>query len=439
MLLSYVAMDNYLKDRGRLGFVITQSVFKTAGAGQGFRRFVLGSGTPVRVVAVDDMANLKPFEGASNRTAIVVLERGRTTKYPVSYSQWYKPGGGSVISEDVTLEEVTREKIATYRQFVAQPVDETDLTAPWITARPRALRAVKKVLGASDYQAHAGAYTGGANGVYWLEIVGQRPDGLVVVSNLTEGAKREVENVQAAIEPDLLYPILRGRDVGRWLAQPSAYILMVQDPLRRRGYDEDWLSVKYPKTYAYLKHFEGVLLERRDRGTRGLIEKGAPFYSMFAVSDYTFAPYKVVWTRVAKDIRGAVVDLASVLDIQKPIVPIETVVLVAFETEEEAHYFCAVLNSTPWRFAIDSSSVHSTGGFGSPNVLGKARIPRFNLDDSYHLQLAKLSRAAHQATAAGDTARVQVIEAEIDRLAAQLWGLTEGELREIQESLAELR
>jgi len=30
------------------------------------------------------------------------------------------------------------------------------------------------------------------------------------------------------------------------------------------------------------------------------------------------------------------------------------------------------------------------------------------------------------------------IEAEIDQLAAQLWGLTADELREIQESLAEL-
>ncbi len=106
-LMTYVAMDNYLKDKGKLGFLITQSVFKTAGAGQGFRRFRLGSGTPLTVVAIDDMAGLKPFEGASNRTAIVVLQRGRAMKYPLrSYSLWYKPSGGSVIPEDVTLEEV---------------------------------------------------------------------------------------------------------------------------------------------------------------------------------------------------------------------------------------------------------------------------------------------------------------------------------------------
>ena len=38
----------------------------------------------------------------------------------------------------------------------------------------------------------------------------------------------------------------------------------------------------------------------------------------------------------------------------------------------------------------------------------------------------------------GDTARVREIEAEIDGLAAELWGLTEGELQEIRESLEEL-
>jgi len=52
--------------------------------------------------------------------------------------------------------------------------------------------------------------------------------------------------------------------------------------------------------------------------------------------------------------------------------------------------------------------------------------------------LAALSQQAHEATAAGDAVRVREIEVEIDRLAAELWGLTEEELREIQESLEEL-
>ena len=79
MLMSYVAMDKYLKKGGKLGFLITQSVFKTAGAGQGFRRFLLGSGEHIQVQHVDDMVELQPFEGASNRTSVVILQKGRQT------------------------------------------------------------------------------------------------------------------------------------------------------------------------------------------------------------------------------------------------------------------------------------------------------------------------------------------------------------------------
>ncbi len=42
VLMLYVAADRYLKDRGKLGFVITQSIFKTEGGGEGFRRLQLG-------------------------------------------------------------------------------------------------------------------------------------------------------------------------------------------------------------------------------------------------------------------------------------------------------------------------------------------------------------------------------------------------------------
>jgi len=67
------------------------------------------------------------------------------------------------------------------------------------------------------------------------------------------------------------------------------------------------------------------------------------------------------------------------------------------------------------------------------------RVPRYDQADPVHRQLAALSQRAHAATAAGNPEEVKEIEAEIDRLAARLWGLTDEELQEIQESLAELQ
>jgi hypothetical protein len=138
--------------------------------------------------------------------------------------------------------------------FAAEPVNPSDPTSPWLTARPKALKAVRKVLGKSDYVAHAGVYTGGANAVYWVDIVYKRPDGLVVVRNIIEGAKVKVDEVTETIEPDLLYPLLRGRDVWRWEAEPSAWILVPHTVATGwQAISEEQMQRYYPRTWGYLE------------------------------------------------------------------------------------------------------------------------------------------------------------------------------------------
>jgi len=437
MLMTYVAMDKYLKPRGKLGFVITQSVFKTSGAGQGFRRFLLSGNASIRVVHVDDMVELQPFEGASNRTSVVVLQKGRPMSYPMpSYLYWRKTVKGKSIPVDGTLEDVLG--MTKRMQFAAAPVSEDDPTSPWITGRPRALKAVKKVLGKSDYVAHAGCYTGGANAVYWIEIVAERPDGLVVVSNVTEGAKKKVESVQAVLEPDLLYPLLRGRDVQRWRAEPSAYIIMAQDPVKRRGIDEDKMKTRYPKTYQYLKRFERVLRERAAfkryftrRNRRGRIVETGPFYSMFDVGDYTFAPYKVVWRgEVALTLNSAVIKDSK----SKIVVPDQTAYLVAFNDHRAAHFFCGILNSVPIRLIY---ALHKFKHV-SMHFISHVNIPQFDSQNILHLHLAELSERAHEAAQKEDKEELRAIEDEIDKLAAQIWGLSDEEFEEIQQNLDEI-
>jgi SAM-dependent methyltransferase len=430
-LMAYVALHKYLNNDGKLGFLITQSVFK-ADAGKGFRQFKLPDGTPVKVLHVDDMVELQPFEGATNRTSLVILQKGRPTKYPVSYLYWKKTTKGKAIALDSTLKEVS--KMTARKEFVAEPVDESDPTSPWITGRPKALRAIRKILGRSDYTAHAGCYTGGANGVYWVEIVAKRPDGLVVISNITEGAKREVEEVQAVIEPDLLYPLLRGRDVRRWRAEPSAWIIVPQNPLKPDdGYPEERLKIDYPKTYLYLKRFEKPL---RDRSAykKYLKPEGEPFYALYDIKAYTFAPWKVVWREQASTLTTSVVDPRD----GKAVVPDHKLMLMGCSSAEEAHFACACLNSSIGQMAAISYAVEIQM---DPHILEHIRVPHYNPDDPVHRQLAELSQQAHELAAQGEerVEELKEVEEEIDALVARLWGLTEEELREIKTSLEELR
>jgi len=431
-LMTYVSLDKYLNRSGKLGFIITQSVFKTD-AGKGFRKFTLPKDELVQVLHVDDMIKLKPFEGASNRTSVVIIQKGRPTKYPMpSYLYWRKTVKGRPIPLEATLDDVL--EITERKRFAAEPVDEKDITSPWITGRPKALKGVKKILGKSNYKAHAGV-CGWANSVYCVDIVEKRPDGLVIISNITEGAKREVESVQSAIEPDLLFPLLRGRDIKKWEAVPSARIIVPQDlndP--KHGYQEGKLKNNFPKTFLYLERFKGTL-ESRPGYLKYL--KSEPWYSLYDIKKYTFAPYKVVWTRVAADIGAAVLGYAKMNSEQKVIVPIETATMVAFEDPKEAHYFCSILNSKPSRFVIISYSVEGTGGFGSPHILKRVRIPKLDSQNKLHLRLAECSKKAHQETVRGND--VSAIEDEIDDLAAAIWGLTKQELKDIKLSLEELQ
>lgn len=264
MLMTYVSLDRYLKMGGKLGFVLPQNLFKTSGAGQGFRRFLLPHKIPFRPLAVEDMVELNPFEGASNRTAVAVFLKGQAISYPVSYQYWKKrgTGRGSAIGFDTPYEEVSAKKI-TSRAWHAEPVDKSDSTSSWITGRRKALRALHNVLNASPYTARAGTFTGGANAVFWVEIIGERPGGVQIISNITDRAKRKVESTQAAIESEIVFPLLRGANVQRWKAVPEASIILTHKKgMRLKAIPEKEMQAGFPKAWSYLKRFEPVLRKR---------------------------------------------------------------------------------------------------------------------------------------------------------------------------------
>jgi SAM-dependent methyltransferase len=430
MLMTYVAIDRYLKASGKLGFVLPQNLFKTSGAGQGFRRFLLPKDKPFGPLVVEDMVELQPFEGATNRTAVAVFVKGKAVSYPVSYQYWKKRGAGrgSAIGFDTPYEEVTSEKI-TFRSWYAEPVDKSDMTSAWITARAKALRALHNVLGPSPYKAHEGSNTGGANGIYWVEIVGERPGGLSIVANITEGAKRAIPRTQAAVETELLYPLLRGRDVARWVATPSAHILMAQDPKTRCGIAVETMEKKYKKAHSYLSNFEMILKTRP--AYRRYFRETDPYWSMFNVGPYSFSPWKVVWRYIATEMTSCAIGPTNH---GKPVIADCKLMICAVDSQDEAYFLAAALNSAPANLVVQSYAVSTQI---STHVLDNVGIPEYSSSHKVHARLVELSQAAHKAAENEDTSELKKIEDDIDRTAATLWGLSHDELDEIKCSLEE--
>lgn len=427
MLFVYVAADKYLRDGGRLGYVITQSVFKTQGAGDGFRRFEFSdhaNTVRLRPVIVHDLSAIQVFEGATNRTAVFVCEKSRRAlEYPVPYTVWSRV---ERIHQGRDLSEVLAK--TTRSAFAAAPVQPTRRNSPWLTAPEGAVAAIQRAMGGSTYRGYEGANAGGLNGCYWVRVLERLPSGELLIENLHDVGKIKVESVRTAIEPDLVYPLVRGRDVGRWRATPSAHIILAQDPTTRLAVPEGRMKAVYPKVYAYLRHFEPQLRQRKTSMVRRQMETG-PFYSMFAVGPYTVAPWKVVWRDMGTRIQAAVLSEHE----GRVVVPEHHVMFVPLDDPQEAHYLCACLNSAPSECVI--ASYTTTTGI-STHVLEHVAVPKFDPSDPTHTALSDLSQRAHEAAAAGDAAGVAEIEREVDRLAAQLWGITDEELVAIQEALA---
>ncbi len=430
MLVVYVAADKYLTDSGRLGFLITQTVFKSSGAGDGFRRFRIGAtGPSLRVVQVEDFTAVRPFEGAANRTALLVLSKGEDTSYPAKYVRWRRAPRAR-IRDASTLQEALASM--TRHNGIAKPVRNDMPTAPWVTGNPEALDACGNVTGKSSYRAQAGTCTW-ASGVYWFSLIARRADGHVIGENMAEQGRLTVPKVHFAVEPDLIYPLLRGSDVCRWFAAPSAYILVPQDPVRRTGLDESCIKVSLPSTYTYLKQFQGILIARSGYGKYFHAGQDA-FYSIYNVSADTFCEYKVVWPEVADRLRAAVVGPVQDTFVGiRPVVPDHTLVFVPVRSRQEGLYLSAVLNSAPVDLVVSRYiALHP-----SPHVLKNVAIPAFDGRSSLHCELALLGEHAHDLAARrASPEALREVQTEVDRCAADIWGIHPDQLDAIREELA---
>lgn len=428
MLFVYTAVDHYLEAGARLGFVITQTVFKTTGAGDGFRQLSFEHNKKMvfmKPLIVHDLSAVQVFEGATNRTSVFVCQRqDKGFEYPVPYIKW---SGPSRIEQDEPLPEVLKK--TERAKMNAIPVESERRASPWLTGSPRTLNGVRNVLGKSDYKGFAGSCTW-MNGIYWVSVIKRLRDGEFLIENLSEVGKIKVEHVTASIEADLLYPLLRGRDVDRWKAQPSAYILLSQDVRTRTGVPEMVMKRDQPKTYEYFKRFEAQL--RKRSGFRRYFDLSDPFYSIYNVGPYTVSPWKVMWPEVGNEVRAGVCG-PSAGEIPRASIPDHTIISVACETAQEAHFIAALLNSAPARAAASGYIVLHP----SPHILEHIAIPRFKPDAKHHSNLASLSERCHVAASKDDSKELKALEAEVDRASATLWGIADDELKSIQETLVE--
>jgi type I restriction-modification system DNA methylase subunit len=415
MLCAYAASDYYLKKDGKLGFLITQEVFKSKGAGEGFRRFRLGDKEPLKVLKAHDLVTVQPFEGAANKTAAIIFKKGQKTEYPVSYTLWARKKGIGKIATDFTLQEAL--PLLHKKKLLAQPIGSNVGAWQTITKEQGKLALIE---GKNFYKAILGANPN-PYGIFWLEVKQVLSNGNLIIRNLTEKGKLKIPRVEETIEQDLVHPAIRGSDIERWGYKQEIFLLMVQDPKTRTPFTQSIMKQKWPRTFGYLVRFKNILLTRSSKTIRRLAET-TEFYAMFGIETKTLSRYKVVWKAMSNDIYATVISSFKTPMGYKIGIPLHTTSFFATDIEAEAHYLCAIINSTPVREFISSYS--SAGrGFGAPSVMNHVGIPKFDPPKELHKKLSQASKTLHELKAKNELDKIPELEAHNDDLVRKLFGL----------------
>lgn len=379
-VITYHALERFVNDNGSLAFLITGTVFKNESS-QGFRRWELcqnNSIEPMTVELVEEYSELRPFEGAVNTPALLLIRKNnRPTKYPVLYRIYKKS--------------FSKNKLENFVNCVAVPVPGTDC-GPWLIGKEEQINIWSKLFrtqGTAVYKARKGVTTD-LNGVYFVETGKDYPGDLIEITNdPNNGKNKNLIKKTDIIEKEDVFPLLRGRDIKRFVAKPQNSKCVI---VPQRGMSGDpSLPITRPKTFRYLSFFKPIL-EKRSSYLR--FQKGKPFWSIWSTGEYSFSPYKVVWKEMSGNgFVAAYISNYMLNDIYKTIVPDHKVYFIPVDTEQEAAYLTAFINS---KIVSDAIGAYASALSLGTSITDYINIPKYSPDNDIMNHLSLLAMKFNQ-------------------------------------------
>ncbi len=448
----------YCNPTGRLGMLIPYNIYKNPASG-GFRTHL---SSKCNVDKILDLVELKPFENAINRTSMIIISKGPSppkTKFPIPCDSWAMVRGTSSVPFSWDLQEFKENigKKVVSKQLSIYQMNATDPWGPWLfldKGSAETVNVFEKLKGETPYYAektHAGVFAG-SNGIYWVRIMKKMSPGTFLIENVTRdngmGRDKRVPKVKMQCEGDLLFPILRGKDVAKWKFKFSdIYMVVPHDTTTGDPLPPGTLASKYPKALEFLNHFENDLKDEKGKALHLLstreIQKlwGAkkPYYSLYDIADYAFTSVKVVWLEISGKISGkadfhcCVVNDANCEELgKKMIIPSHKLMMLCLDDVKEAFYVSGILNSSPVRYFVSCFTLEISIG---THIMSYIKIPRFDKKNKLHQDIASESVKAQSNT---DKGEISSIESRIDQHIAELYGIKEKELKVVQGKMAAL-
>lgn len=232
------------------------------------------------------------------------------------------------------------------------------------------------------------------NGIYFVEIVRTGKNGLVEIETCPEAGKTNIGPKQRFwVEPDMLYPLLKGAsDFSACSIHPKKdlYVLVPNSGITKGAYEaaDSRLKSELLKTYDYFKAFKRLLEQRSTYKGR---MPNAPFYAIYNVGEYTFARWKVIWAE-QKEFCAAVASTAPMpCKGEQVFIPDHKLFFADFDTPELAYFLCGLLNSSLVRSFISSHVIKTQIG----NIFKHLNIPCYDETNELHRRLATVTQKNH--------------------------------------------
>lgn len=383
-LLTYTVADRWLKEGGTLLFLLPQNHLQNDSS-SGFRQLKVADDY-LQPTFVEDLKDLSVFADAVNSPMIFSLKKQKKSiNYPVPYRKWYSVSDKKTIPESAKVETIIAKKDT--KDYYAQPLKQTN-RAPWIYGTRSELAIFDNIIGESTYTGRKGITTD-VNGIYFPEILQERENEVQIRTRPEAGRRNIGPSQKYWIEKDLVFPVAKGaKNIGRGQFYPDANIVCLLPNYGILADDYEKASKKLaglPKTEKYFRDFKELL---ETRSTYKKFMRGAPYWAVYNVGDYTLSQYKVAWAEI-----GSVVKAAVLKSDDNPfnlknleVIPDHKLYFASFDNQEEALFLSGLLNSSMISKIVSRSTVTTSRG----DVLKHLHLPFYNVKKAGHNDLVQL-------------------------------------------------
>lgn len=411
MAVTYVSIDQYLKDAGSMVFLLPASFLKSTKGGEGFRKLQIirnGQNVPFTIDSVHDFSDVCLFTIA---TVAVKFLKGKKMKYPMAnYVVFHQNGRKSKFDPHCDWDTVSQQLSS--ETLLAQPVDQHDAQSAWLTLKSMGF--ADNVLDRTKqryYRGRKGIEPAGAKGVYILKTPKRDPSGLLRIENdITRQRRQDIKDKGVHIglvEETFIFPMLGGRNISKWRVKSNEFMIVPHSALYKYGIPEKELSKSSPHTYMWLNYYHDELLDTRIQNGKFFNPKINPFYRLDNVGEYTYAPYKVLWKEQTGSMSAVVVStyLRSIpnadpeLFLEDKIIVVDSKVLMLdVYSEMEAYYVCGIINAPIITEVVDGYAISTNRGV---DVLKYIAIPKYDATAKKHKAIAEISKRIHDKAASG--------------------------------------